>query len=367
MESVARRAYFSIGTIYNRWPNRESLLADLASTRIPALLAKGLDDSPDPGPAIAWLLGPGQEPALLLGEVLLAARTSPVVAGPALRAWQTLRDALARHMPDDLGWYVATYALGQALLGALGVSGPEPATGRVTWFVDACAVPSSVAEPSDGPPVPVDVEVPTVPAPRSADAVSAALISAAQTLLAEQGVAGTSTREIAAGAGVTTGALYRRYDGKSGLLADVLLEQLQPDRYAWTWDLVRALADDNPFHNAAEVIAARTVLVAADEKAQAVLLQIGIAARNDTTLRAQVADRIRVAHHSRMGMAQQLADLHLVRRDVSADVLTWGFQAIPVGIRATQAAGIPLALGEVSASIEALLRASAAPVGSRRN
>ncbi|MEY3733634.1 MAG: Bacterial regulatory protein tetR family [Actinomycetota bacterium] len=360
MEGVARRAFFSIGSVYSRWPDRDTLVADIAETRIVPSLVQGLDASEGTAESIEWLLGPGQEHVLRLGELLLAARTSPLVAHPAQRAWWSVRDALARRMSDDMAWYVATYAVGNALLGAIGVSGPNPARGRVAWFSDACH--TTDFEPGRRTPVVVDVDVPTVPAPRSGDAVSAALISAAQTLLAEHGAAGTSTRDIASGAGVTTGALYRRYEGKSGLLSDVLLEQLQPDRYAWTWELVRALASDNPYHDAAAVIAARTILVASDEKAQAVLLQIGIAARNDAALQAQVDHRIQVAHRSRVEMAQQFSNLHLLRPDVGPDVLTWGFQAIPVGIRATQSAGIPLELVDVSASFEALLRAAAAPV-----
>lgn len=361
MESVARRAFFSIGTVYNRWPDRDALLTDIARTRIMAGISDGLGSAESASDAIAWVLDAGQRPVLAAGEIMLAGHTAPALAPVAVDLWQCVRGSLEQRLPSSMAWYVATYALGSALLGAIGVDGPSPATGRVQWFVDACdstaPMPSVPRETAT-----VDaLAVPTVPSPHGNDDVARALVDAAQLLLAERGAAGTSTRDIAAGAGVTTGALYRRYDGKSGLLADVLLAQLQPDRYAWTWDLVQALASKDPFADSARVIGQRMIDAAEDEAAQRVLLQVGIAARNDSALQAQVADRIRVAHEARVEMARGFAATGLLREDVSPEVLVWGFQTIPVGVRATLPLGVPLDLDDVRASMGALLRAAARP------
>ena len=361
MESVARRAFFSIGTVYNRWLDRDALLTDIARTRIMAGISDGLGSAESASDAIAWVLDAGQRPILAAGEIMLAGHTAPALAPVAVDLWQCVRGSLEQRLPSSMAWYVATYALGSALLGAIGVDGPSPATGRVQWFVDACdstaPMPSVPRETAT-----VDaLAVPTVPSPHGNDDVARALVDAAQLLLAERGAAGTSTRDIAAGAGVTTGALYRRYDGKSGLLADVLLAQLQPDRYAWTWDLVQALASKDPFADSARVIGQRMIDAAEDEAAQRVLLQVGIAARNDSALQAQVADRIRVAHEARVEMARGFAATGLLREDVSPEVLVWGFQTIPVGVRATLPLGVPLDLDDVRASMGALLRAAARP------
>lgn len=361
MEGVAKRAFFSIGAIYNRWPDRDALLADVATVCIGPELAAGLDRQTSALESIDWLMGPGQRECLLVGELLLAARSSPLLVDPAQQLWQVLRALLGRVMPEGMSWYVATYAVGNALLGAIGVRGPNPATGRSRWLADACEVQAPESrEPRPTRP-PGDVDVPVVPSPQRSDEVARALIGAAQVLLAEHGAEGVSTRDIAAGAGVTTGALYRRYAGKSGLLADVLLAQLQPDRYTWTWDLVRALASDTPLSNAAAVLAERTIVVASDEQAQTVLLQLGVAARNDEDLQSQVAERVATAHRARTDLAQHFASVDLLREDVDPAAFAWGFQAIPVGIRATQAAGIALDAAAVGASMEALLRSAAAP------
>lgn len=360
MEGVAKRGFYSIGTVYTRWPDRETLLADLGGEVVAPSIVATIDALPSAAEAIAWVMGEGQRSMLLAGEVILAGHTMPGVRPTSLAVWESLRGSLARHLPSSMAWYVATYALGNALLDAIGVRGPDPARGRVAWVAEACAAAASPATSETSLAPPGDVAIPVVPSPTRTDDVALALIGAAQMLLQEHGVAGTTTRDIAASAGVTTGALYRRYEGKSRLLADVLLAQLQPDRYTWTWDLVRALASDDPYSQASAVVAHRMIEVAQDESAQRVLLQVGIAARSDPALQAQIAERVQIAHEARVEMVRHFAEAGLLRDDVSPEVFAWGFQAVPVGVRATLPLGVPLDGDEVSASMEALLRAAAA-------
>ena len=360
MEGVARRGFYSIGTVYNRWPDREALLSDLAVDVVSPAIDEALRAADGPAAAIAWTLGDGRDDVLLAGEILLAGHTMPTVRPSSLDAWEALRGGLAAHLPESMAWYVATYAVGNALLHAIGIDGPEPATGRVTWFADASAGHAGPPAPAPSMPRFDGVDVPVVPGPERTDDVAVALIGAARILLEAHGAAGTSTRGIAASAGVTTGALYRRYQGKSRLLADVLLTQLEPDRYTWTWDLVQALATADPFSDAATVLANRLIAVAQDAPAQKVLLQVGIAARSDPALREQIAERVKVAHAARVDMVRHFAETGVLREDVSPEVFAWGFQTIPVGVRATLPLGVPLDRDAVSASMAALLRAGAA-------
>ena len=360
MEGVARRGFYSIGSVYSRWPDRESLLRDLGSAVIAPAMARELHSAEDAAAAISWVLEDGRDDVLLAGEILLAGHTVPALRPVSLEVWDTLHGGLAAHLPEGMAWYVATYAVGNALLHALGIDGPDPAVGRVTWLADACADGTGPRAPAASAPRFDGVEVPVVPGPQHTDDVAVALIGAARILLEAHGAAGTSTRGIAASAGVTTGALYRRYEGKSRLLADVLLTQLEPDRYTWTWDLVRAFGSEAPFSDAATVLANRLIVVAEDAPAQRVLLQVGIAARSDPALRAQIAERIRIAHAARVDMVRHFAETGVLREDVSPEVFAWGFQTIPVGVRATLPIGIPLDRDAVSASMAALLRAAAA-------
>ena len=360
MEGVARRGFYSIGSVYSRWPDRESLLRDLGSAVIAPAMARELHSAEDAAAAISWVLEDGRDDVLLAGEILLAGHTVPALRPVSLEVWDMLHGGLAAHLPEGMAWYVATYAVGNALLHALGIDGPDPAVGRVTWLADACADGTGPRAPAGSAPRFDGVEVPVVPGPQHTDDVAVALIGAARILLEAHGAAGTSTRGIAASAGVTTGALYRRYEGKSRLLADVLLTQLEPDRYTWTWDLVRAFGSEAPFSDAATVLANRLIVVAEDAPAQRVLLQVGIAARSDPALRAQIAERIRIAHAARVDMVRHFAETGVVREDVPPEVFAWGFQTIPVGVRATLPLGVPLDRDAVSASMAALLRAAAA-------
>lgn len=359
MEGVARRGFYSIGTVYSRWPDREALLSDLGSVVVAPAITQALRVAQTPADAIAWALDEGRDDVLVAGEILLAGHTMPDVRPASLEVWESLRGGLAQHLPESMAWYVATYAVGSALLHAIGIDGPDPATGRVAWFAEATATDS--AAPSAAMPRPDTIEIPVVPGPERTDDVAVALIGAARILLEQQGAAGTSTRGIAVTAGVTTGALYRRYEGKSRLLADVLITQLQPDHYTWTWYLVQALASDEPFTDAASVLAERMITVAEDAPAQKVLLQVGIAARGDAALREQIAERVRIAHAARVDMVRHFTEAGLLRDDVTPEVFAWGFQAIPVGVRATLPLGVPLDPHEVGASITALLRAAARP------
>lgn len=360
MDGAARRAFYSIGAVYSRWADRGNLFADVGSDLIIPALTDGLDGTRSSRDAISWVLDDAHDHVLLAGELVLAGHSMAEVRPVSLQAWQTLRDGLAVHLSGGMAWYVATYALGNALLRAIGTRGPTPDTGRVTWFLDASDA-ASRTHPSAAVGASLEkFDIPVVPAPDRTDDVAIALIGAARLLLEEQGAAGTSTRGIAATAGVTTGALYRRYPGKSGLLADVLLTQLAPDRYTWTWDLVRALASADPFMMAADVLAQRLITMAEDAPAQKVLLQVGIAARSDPALRDQIDERIRIAHSARVDMARQFVEAGVLRRDVAPEVFAWGFQAIPVGVRATLPLGIPLDPDVVSPSMAALLAAAAA-------
>lgn len=360
MEGVARRGFYSIGSVYTRWPDREALLGDLGAEVVSPDIGEALRAASSPAAAIEWTLGDGRNDVLLASEILLAGHTMPHVRPASLRVWEALRTGLGAYLPEGVAWYVATYAVGSALLHALGIDGPDPATGRVQWLVDACATGTDPRARTVSMPRFDTLEVPVVPGPERNDEVAIALIGAARILLEAHGAAGTSTRGIAASAGVTTGALYRRYEGKSRLLADVLLTQLEPDRYTWTWGLVRALASEDPFSDAATVLANRLLVAAEDAPAQKVLLQVGIAARSDPELRAQIAERIRIAHTARVDMVRHFAETGVLREDVSPEVFAWGFQTIPVGVRATLPIGVSLDPEAVSAAMAALLRAAEA-------
>ena len=359
MDGVARRSFYSSGALYERWPDRADLLADVGR-EVRDELARALADVPDAPAAFAWALDDARDLLALAGEILIAGHTNSVVRDVAVETWTTLREGLERTLPAGMAWYTAAVAIGGALLDVIGLPGPIPPTGRVTWLTEACTIEIAqrhVTLPGGASP---GVDVPEVPLPVRSDPTALALIQAAQTLLAEHGAEGISTRRVSAAAGVTTGAIYRRYDGKAALLSDVLLAELAPDRYAWTWELVRALATDDPYWGAADAMTRQLMAAAEDEASQRVLLQIGVAARNDPALRKQVQDRVLVAHQARTDMFARLTEAGVMRDDVDPSVLAWGFQTEPVGVRVILPLGVALDEAAVTTSMRAILTAAAA-------
>ena len=359
MDGVSRRAFYSAGALYERWPDRADLLADVAR-HVRGDLARALDSLTDAHGAISWALDDGRELLSLVGEILIAGHSMPPVRDVALDLWRTLREGLAGHVPRGMSWYLAVVSIGGALLAEIGLPGPLPPTGRTTWLLEACDVeaeqrhvPRPGSEAAGG-------DVPEVPLPARSDPTALALIQAAQSLLAQHGAEGISTRRLSTAAGVTTGAIYRSYDRKAALLADVLLAELAPDRYAWTWDLVAALASDDPYWAAADAMTRQLLTAARDTASQHVLLNIGVAARNDPGLRAQVQERILVAHRARRDMFARLIAAGVMRDDVDPAVLAWGFQSEPVGVRALIPLGIPLDEEAVTSSMRSILTAAAA-------
>ncbi|MGA1089691.1 MAG: TetR/AcrR family transcriptional regulator [Candidatus Nanopelagicales bacterium] len=358
MDAVARRAYYSPGAIYQRWPDRVSLLGDVGR-EVLADLEGALAGVGDAEASISFALDDGRDLLGLVSEILIAGHTSTDIRDVSLAMWSALRTAMGRHLPPGMAWYLSIVGLGDAMLASIDIAAPLPVGPRIRWMLDACDVEAmGLHVPRPG--ALTQADVPAVPQPARSDPTTLALIQAAQSLLAEQGAESLSTRRVSAQAGVTTGAIYRRYDGKGALLADVLLVALAPDRYEWTWELVAALASDDPYWAAADVMTAQLLAASRNEAEQRVLLQIGVAARTDTALRAQIQERVRVASEARCAMFDHLGKAGVIRADIDPAVLAWGFQSEPVGLRAIIPLGIPVDEEAATLSMRAVLTAAAA-------
>ncbi|MFZ8909799.1 MAG: TetR/AcrR family transcriptional regulator [Candidatus Nanopelagicales bacterium] len=358
MDAVARRAYYSPGAIYQRWPDRVSLLGDVGR-EVLADLEGALAGVGDAEASISFALDDGRDLLGLVSEILIAGHTSTEIRDVSLAMWSALRTAMGRHLPPGMAWYLSIVGLGDAMLASIDIAAPLPVGPRIRWMLDACDVEAmGLHVPRPG--ALTQADVPAVPQPARSDPTTLALIQAAQSLLAEQGAESLSTRRVSAQAGVTTGAIYRRYDGKGALLADVLLVALAPDRYEWTWELVAALASDDPYWAAADVMTAQLLAASRNEAEQRVLLQIGVAARTDTALRAQIQERVRVASEARCAMFDHLGKAGVIRADIDPAVLAWGFQSEPVGLRAIIPLGIPVDEEAATLSMRAALTAAAA-------
>lgn len=354
MEGLARRGFFSVGAVYDRWKDREQCIADVAQTVAQTRLETFLDASKSLPGFIGTALENSDKTLTLLGEIFIAAQYMPAVQEPAHNLWVQAERRFRRWMGPGMSWYMASVCIGGALIDLMDVD--RPSERGMDFFVAACR---AEADPKSGPSlggVTIEqVSIPQVPGPSRTDDVASSLIDAARVVLAERGASAAGARDIATVAGVTTGALYRRYEGKSRLLADVLVAQLEPDRYEWTWDLIRAFATEDPYDRAADVLAQRIVATGNDRAGQQVLLQIGVAARNEPALRSQVHQRISVAIDARREMIDHFKVVGLLREDLDAAVPAWAFQALPVGMRATLAVTDVSDADRAEAAMRALL------------
>ena len=114
----------------------------------------------------------------------------------------------------------------------------------------------------------------------TSDELRHALITAAAEVFAEEGYSGARVAQIAERAGLTTGAMYNRFSGKSELLLEAL------DHY--TTALLTQLADANL--GATDILETVGVALLDDESpASALLLESFMAARREE----DVADRLR--------------------------------------------------------------------------
>lgn len=128
------------------------------------------------------------------------------------------------------------------------------------------------------------------------------LFDAAVEVFAERGYDGTRISDVAAAAGLTSGAIYNHFESKAGLLQavidqhslGVLSELLSADAGESTVDTFRLVANALP------------------AKARPVLLEALVAARRDSTVHATLGARFRAAERALSdlaGAAQDSGDL----------------------------------------------------------
>ena len=125
---------------------------------------------------------------------------------------------------------------------------------------------------------------PRPPRRRDAAATRRALLAAARRQIAEHGFAGTTTRDVAAAAGVNQALVYRYFGSKEKLLAEAVGGDDAVDTLA---DLYRAPLADLPHLLLERAIDAS---VAAGERGSS--LATLVTAANDATLRVLIRERI---------------------------------------------------------------------------
>ncbi len=194
---VAARAGVTTSVVYNRFSTRERLLTEMIDERlVPRIVASGRRTEPET--TQAWY------------QVLVAAAWPGPVS-------DTTREVLA-HDPEAL---VLTAAEMGSWLLARGLARRAPPASRRRPLIDL-AMGRTPDRARAGPP-PRTASLPRVPAAAPLiplDGLGRALLDATGGVVAADGFAAATVGEIARRAGTSTGAIYNRFSGKGGLLAE---------------------------------------------------------------------------------------------------------------------------------------------------
>jgi AcrR family transcriptional regulator len=333
MESVARASYSSIGSVYARYASRSALFADLLETRVtPALerLSEG------PGSLDSRLAASLADDGIgtvvrALTEIALAARHDAGIVDGTRVLVTRLVDLLVEDEDEGIRWLVAAVVLGRQFLVGAGCRVPritEDLAGFVRAMCERIDMPARAGSPMDMPEAPI----PDSPEPKARDAVSESLARATTRALAEKGVARANLKDIAADSGVTTGAVYRRYDSKNDLVRDAVVRELSPSRYEWTERFVAAYAGTNG-ESAGDILADQVLALLSDRERALATLEMIHAARVDPAVRRTLTDQFHAAADARTALFAGFVEAGAVSDAVNPVLIGWLIQTAPAGGR----------------------------------
>jgi AcrR family transcriptional regulator len=162
----------------------------------------------------------------------------------------------------------------------------------------------------------------TQPRRRDAAATRAALLAAARRLMVEHGVEGTSTRDVAAAAGVNQALVYRYFGSKEKLFAEAACA---------TQDSPEDIIETTPLADMARVLLDHVLDVSMSEK-QGELSRM-VAAANDQAVRTILQERIESAFSRRLAARLDGPDATLRAELFAAILVGVGFLRHKVGSR----------------------------------
>lgn len=169
-------------------------------------------------------------------------------------------------------------------------------------------------------------ETATRPRRRNAAATRQALLSAARTLMSEHGIEGTSTRDVAAAAGVNQALVYRYFGSKEALFAEAAGRDAETDE---------DFASEIPLADVPRRMLERLLDASAEHETQ---LSSLLAASNDEMVRDIIRKRIDTDYRTRLSARLAGEDAE-VRAELLAALMTGvGVLKQRIGTRALSAA-----------------------------
>lgn len=369
LQQVAQRSFVSVGAVYERWPNREACVTDLVTNDLPDAMRAAAEPFADPSLSLANAvrLSVTDEQQLahmrFAAECVFAARDDAALRPIVIESIRMFSQAvLARTDPvfgvGDFGWWIGATWVGYGLLKTSGCPIPDALVDVIEMVVTRMGHLSPEQARSIEAMVGDVVFAPQRDTDR--DPSAEAIVHAAKAMIAERGVDDANLRAIAQAAGLTTGAFYRRFSGRSEVLVKALLASLPAERYAWTAPMLATLETEG-FDGAAEYLASLCERVWTDEVSANTLLEFSVAAHTDANVLAAIFTEMQRVTASRTALFTALADAGVFRNDVPPEGTAWLFQIPPVGMRLLGAIGLTPAFEDLVELLEAYLLFLMAP------
>ncbi len=368
--SVADRCGVASSAVYNRFGGKAELARAILEEQLDPAVGPALDERAtnpwrgrQPTGIMARASTPDLELMAVLHELQLAAAHEPELREP-LAAFGSRRleaglearaaaDRRGRVRPgQDPVAQVMVHAAGAPGTYVMRLTGRPPSTGwrsvghllRVATREMPLGAPAPTERSPSGEPAGPSARdaarraasPPTAPAPppREHDQLGRALIAAGAKVIADQGYDRATVAAIARRAGVTTGALYNRFEGKYDLLCEAVESLAAPCVDAEITELLDALDAGS---GAADARVAATVVASVDPvEGPGRLRELVVQARHTARREAGVAE---VVTRLQQGWVATLADglrerqgRGTVRADVDPTALAWWWLSLPTGL-----------------------------------
>lgn len=340
---LADAAHISKGAVYQRWSDKTACITDLISIELPLYVDELGQGWKEQGSKLDHLiemdLTTTEDLTRLrfITECLLLACTDETFTRPVLDEVEKLKEAFASLIPDAeyvpaIKWWATCTYLGYALLHTTGCPVPPSfvsAVSSLLQVIGACARDAESAFTIQG-------GKPEVEAffrlEHHGDAAARDLLTAAQELIEQRGIAESDTRAIAQGAGMTTGALYRRFDGKSELLAEAFRNSLGNERYEWSEEFLTRLGAGD-YWGTVDTLVNRITQTWTDRTTARRLIDFTIAAHTDQRILTAILQEIVSVTDHRIGIFSALQTEGIVHPGLSPEDLAWLIQVPSVGMR----------------------------------
>lgn len=349
MEKLASVSCSSIGSVYSRYGDRDASWRDAAEM----LILPGMAEILRSGEGRSLLeqlekFRSGDDADRIFGGFVMLAiaeRTAPFDEPKVGETCSAIAGMFNLPHGDTTLSSGVRYALlawlvGARFLGAAGCVVPRIEDSLALLVEEILYDPKSARPQHRSPNGVVDWQPPSTPIPRVNDEIAEMLVDATRRTAAMHGVAHSSVQDIAAESGMTTGAIYRRYPSKRGLLLDTMMRELKPERYAWTQRFLVALLDQSSHDHPGDVLTDQMLSLINDPITLGSHTELIAAALADGDMRAVLVDQFVRAAGARRKLFEDLKSHDVFQPGTDSELLAWLLQAVPLGARILQSAGI---------------------------